>query len=152
MGPGFQQHAADSAYNAHYDRPAVLAALGPVTGRSVLDAACGPGLYLRELLERGAEVLLLMPARSWCTWQGKRQQAKCGSTRQRSGGRCPTPMAPSTSSSVPWLFTTPTTARPPSPSSAASCAPAGQRWYQRSTRSWTGCAKAAPTSRPPWKP
>src|SRR5258708_27419748 len=56
MGPGFQQHAADSAYNAHYDRPAVLAALGPVTGRQVLDAACGPGLYLRELLERGAEV------------------------------------------------------------------------------------------------
>ena len=56
MGPSFQRHAADSAYNAHYDRPAVLAALGPVTGRQVLDAACGPGLYVRELLERGAEV------------------------------------------------------------------------------------------------
>ena len=56
MGPSFGQHAADSAYNAHYDRPAVLAALGPVTGRRVLDAGCGPGLYLRELLERGAEV------------------------------------------------------------------------------------------------
>jgi SAM-dependent methyltransferase len=56
MGLGFQQHAADGAYNAHYDRPAVLAALGPVTGRRVLDAACGPGLYLRELLERGAEI------------------------------------------------------------------------------------------------
>ena len=56
MGPSFQQHAADSAYNAHYDRPAVLAALGSVTGQRVLDAACGPGLYVRELLERGAEV------------------------------------------------------------------------------------------------
>ena len=56
MSLSFQQHAADSAYNAHYDRPAVLAALGPVTGRQVLDAACGPGLYLRELLQRGAEV------------------------------------------------------------------------------------------------
>jgi 2-polyprenyl-3-methyl-5-hydroxy-6-metoxy-1,4-benzoquinol methylase len=56
MGLGFQQHAADSAANAHYDRPAVLAALGPVTGRQVLDGGCGPGLYLRELLERGAEV------------------------------------------------------------------------------------------------
>jgi ubiquinone/menaquinone biosynthesis C-methylase UbiE len=56
MGLSFEQHAADSAYNAHYDRPAVLAALGSVTGRRVLDAACGPGLYLRELLERGAEV------------------------------------------------------------------------------------------------
>ena len=56
MGLSFQQHAADSAYNAHYDRPAVLAALGSVTGRQVLDAACGPGLYAGELLERGAEV------------------------------------------------------------------------------------------------
>ena len=56
MGLSFQQHAADSAPNAHYDRPAVLAALGPVTGRQVLDAACGPGLYVQELLEREAEV------------------------------------------------------------------------------------------------
>jgi SAM-dependent methyltransferase len=56
MGPNFQRHAAGSAYNAHYDRPAVLALLGPVAGRQVLDAACGPGLYLLELLERGAEV------------------------------------------------------------------------------------------------
>lgn len=56
MGLNFQRHAADSAYNAHYDRPAVLAALGPIRGRQVLDAACGPGLYLPELLERGAEV------------------------------------------------------------------------------------------------
>jgi ubiquinone/menaquinone biosynthesis C-methylase UbiE len=56
MGLSFEQHAADSAANAHYDRPAVLAALGPVTGRQVLDAACGPGLYVPELLERGAEV------------------------------------------------------------------------------------------------
>lgn len=52
----FQQHASNSAYNAHYDRPAVLAALGSVGGRRVLDAACGPGLYLRELLARGATV------------------------------------------------------------------------------------------------
>jgi SAM-dependent methyltransferase len=56
MGVRFQEHAAYSAANAHYDRPAVLAALGPVAGRQVLDAGCGPGLYLRELLERGAEV------------------------------------------------------------------------------------------------
>jgi SAM-dependent methyltransferase len=59
MGLSFQQHAGGSAYNAHYDRPAVLAALGPLTGRRVLDAACGPGLYLRELLRRGAEVTAL---------------------------------------------------------------------------------------------
>ncbi len=56
MGSGYLRHAADSAYNAHYDRPAVLAALGPVSGRRVLDAACGPGLYTRELVEQGAQV------------------------------------------------------------------------------------------------
>jgi SAM-dependent methyltransferase len=52
----FLRHARNGAYNAHYDRPAVLDALGAVDGRQVLDAACGPGLYLRELLARGAAV------------------------------------------------------------------------------------------------
>ena len=56
MGQDFLRHAADSAYNAHYDRPAVLAALGPVSGLHVLDAGCGPGLYTTELLDRGGEV------------------------------------------------------------------------------------------------
>lgn len=56
MGPAFERHAADSAYNAHYDRPAVLAALGPVAGLRVLDAACGPGFYAQELAAHGAQV------------------------------------------------------------------------------------------------
>jgi len=56
MGSAFEEHAADSPYNAHYDRPAVLAALGEVRGLHVLDAACGPGFYITELLARGAEV------------------------------------------------------------------------------------------------
>jgi SAM-dependent methyltransferase len=56
MGPVFAEHAADSAYNAHYDRPAVLAVLGPVRGLAVLDAACGPGLYAAELAGLGATV------------------------------------------------------------------------------------------------
>ena len=56
MGHDYQQHAADSAYNAHYDRPAVIAALGSVRGCRVLDAACGPGLYAQELVARGADV------------------------------------------------------------------------------------------------
>ncbi|GAB3299709.1 methyltransferase domain-containing protein [Epidermidibacterium keratini] len=50
----FAAHAEGSAFNAHYDRPAVLALLGPVTGLRVLDVGCGPGLYLEELLRRGA--------------------------------------------------------------------------------------------------
>ncbi len=56
MGSDFEEHSADSAYNAHYDRPAVLAAVGSVGGLRVLDAACGPGYYAGELLARGAVV------------------------------------------------------------------------------------------------
>lgn len=57
MGDGYLQHAQDGIYNAHYDRPAVLEVLGPVAGRRVLDAACGPGLYAEALLDAGAEVV-----------------------------------------------------------------------------------------------
>lgn len=52
----FERHAAASAYNAHYDRPAVLDLVGPVDGFRVLDAGCGPGLYAEELTRRGAQV------------------------------------------------------------------------------------------------
>ena len=50
----YRRHARESAYNAYYDRPAVLGALGPVDGLRVLDAGCGPGLYAAELVTRGA--------------------------------------------------------------------------------------------------
>ncbi|MET7768817.1 class I SAM-dependent methyltransferase [Nocardia sp. NPDC005366] len=53
----FLAHARDGFYNAHYDRPACLELLGDVAGRTVLDAACGPGLYAQELLARGARVV-----------------------------------------------------------------------------------------------
>ncbi|GGX62337.1 class I SAM-dependent methyltransferase [Streptomyces hiroshimensis] len=53
----FAQEAAVSAYNAFYDRPTVLALLGDVRGKRVLDAGCGPGLYMTELIARGAEVI-----------------------------------------------------------------------------------------------
>ena len=56
MALTYKRHAEDSAYNAHYDRPAVLAILGPVSDMKVLDAACGPGLYTKELLAGGADV------------------------------------------------------------------------------------------------
>jgi len=56
MAEQFEEHAAHSPYNAHYDRPAVLAALGDVRGLRVLDAGCGPGLYAAALLEAGADV------------------------------------------------------------------------------------------------
>lgn len=54
---GYEAHATDSPYNALYDRPATLELLGDVAGLHVLDAGCGPGLYLEELLARGATVV-----------------------------------------------------------------------------------------------
>lgn len=57
MAADFDRHAVDSAYNAHYDRPAVLGLLGDVAGLDVLDAGCGPGIYLETLLDRGAKVV-----------------------------------------------------------------------------------------------
>lgn len=53
----FLDHARDNLYNAHYDRPACLDLLGDVAGRTVLDAACGPGLYAEELAARDADVI-----------------------------------------------------------------------------------------------
>lgn len=57
MARTYEEHAVDSAYNAHYDRPAVLALVGEVAGLRVLDAGCGPGLYAEELLARGADLV-----------------------------------------------------------------------------------------------
>jgi SAM-dependent methyltransferase len=53
----FLAHARNGLYNAHYDRPACLRLLGDVDGRTVLDVACGPGLYAEELVARGARVI-----------------------------------------------------------------------------------------------
>lgn len=54
MGESYLEHADSSAYNALYDRPAVLRVAGDVAGLEVLDAGCGPGLYAEELVRRGA--------------------------------------------------------------------------------------------------
>jgi len=53
----FAGHAEFSAYNAHYDRPAVLDLLGDVAGARILDVGCGSGLYAAELVRRGADVI-----------------------------------------------------------------------------------------------
>jgi SAM-dependent methyltransferase len=52
-------YAADNetnAFNALYERPAMLALLGDVRGKRVLDAGCGAGTLAEALLERGASV------------------------------------------------------------------------------------------------
>ncbi len=50
----FAAEASVSAHNAFYDRPTVLGLMGDVRGRRVLDAGCGPGLYLEALAAQGA--------------------------------------------------------------------------------------------------
>lgn len=44
------------AHNALYDRPNTLSLFGDVNGKFILDAACGPGKYAEELIEKGAIV------------------------------------------------------------------------------------------------
>lgn len=52
----YDEENAGSLLNAHYERPAVLALLGDVSGRRILDAGCGSGPLAAELAARGAEV------------------------------------------------------------------------------------------------
>jgi len=42
--------------NAYYERPAILALAGDVTGRRILDAGCGAGPLFEALRDRGAAV------------------------------------------------------------------------------------------------
>jgi ubiquinone/menaquinone biosynthesis C-methylase UbiE len=44
-------------HNAYYERPATLSLLPEVTGKRVLDAGCGPGVYTEWLVAHGAQVL-----------------------------------------------------------------------------------------------
>lgn len=52
----YAQDNESNAWNAYYERPAVLALLGDVSGRRVLDAGCGAGAHARALIERRADV------------------------------------------------------------------------------------------------
>lgn len=54
-----EAYAADNennAWNAHYERPAILELAGAATGLDVLDAGCGSGVHAEALIARGAKV------------------------------------------------------------------------------------------------
>lgn len=53
----YAKHAATKPHNAGYERPATLSLLPRLDGVRVLDAGCGPGLYAKELVDRGADVV-----------------------------------------------------------------------------------------------
>ncbi len=57
MAAAYEAHAADSAYNAHYDRPAVLDLIGDVAGSASSMLVAGPGSMQAELVARGAHVV-----------------------------------------------------------------------------------------------
>src|SRR5438094_148859 len=49
-------HADTNDYRNHYLMPRMLAMLGDVSGKNILDLGCGEGGYARELARRGANV------------------------------------------------------------------------------------------------
>jgi 2-polyprenyl-3-methyl-5-hydroxy-6-metoxy-1,4-benzoquinol methylase len=57
LAESFAARVETKAHNAFYDRPAVLSLLPQVTGKRVLDAGCGPGVYAQWLVDQGAEVV-----------------------------------------------------------------------------------------------
>ncbi|USD67188.1 methyltransferase domain-containing protein [Vibrio sp. SCSIO 43136] len=52
----------DNIYNAHLDRPSLLALLEGVQGKDVLDLGCGSGVYAQLLLAQGAASMTCLDA------------------------------------------------------------------------------------------
>ena len=70
MADEFLAHAEDGAYNAHYDRPAVLELLGDVAGLRVLDAGAVPGCTPRSCSPEARRWSGSTPAPRWSTSPG----------------------------------------------------------------------------------
>jgi SAM-dependent methyltransferase len=115
----YAAHAQTAPYNAMYDRPAVLSLLGDVSGLTVLDAGCGPGLYA-ELLQRGVDAIGF-----------DQSPAMIDLARGRVGTDATTQ---STSLCWHWSSTTSTTASRRSASWLVCCDPRVSWWCRRRTR------------------
>lgn len=57
LAEAYTEKVETKAHNALYERPATLSLLPGIKGKRVLDAGCGPGVYAKILLQRGAEVV-----------------------------------------------------------------------------------------------
>lgn len=56
LAKNYNKHIDHKPHNAYYDRPNTLRLLGNVEGKSILDAACGPGKYAEILHSQKAIV------------------------------------------------------------------------------------------------
>lgn len=56
MATSYHEKIEHKPHNAYYDRPNTLALIPDVSGKAILDAACGPGKYAEILLGQGAQV------------------------------------------------------------------------------------------------
>lgn len=54
---GYNSRIDHKPHNAYYDRPNMMALIGDVSGKYLLDAACGPGKYAEELIAKNARVV-----------------------------------------------------------------------------------------------
>jgi ubiquinone/menaquinone biosynthesis C-methylase UbiE len=57
LADAYSAQADTKPHNAYYERPATMSLLDEVDGRKILDAGCGPGIYSKWLLDRGAKVV-----------------------------------------------------------------------------------------------
>lgn len=56
MAESYHKMIEHKPHNAYYDRPNTLSLMPEVKGKSILDAACGPGKYAEILMAQGADV------------------------------------------------------------------------------------------------
>lgn len=56
LADSYSAQVEEKPHNAYYDRPAVLSLLPDLKGKRLLEAGCGPGIYLKEMIARGAEM------------------------------------------------------------------------------------------------